>query len=97
MGLKNRNRTNSRCFRMDNMMAELSEMDDDFSALRNPSNGLMTVAGFGSLLSMRSAKATFPDLKNFRAGRLRWGMKPFCDKDAHPSYSISTIRTFTGL
>ena len=46
------------------------EMDDEFTAIRNPS-GLMTVAGFGSLLSKKSAMSTFPDLVNFRPGRLR--------------------------
>ena len=28
----------------------------------------MTVVGFGSLLSERSSRFTFPDLKNFRIG-----------------------------
>eukprot|EP00899_Mesostigma_viride_P001968 jgi/Mesvir1/11772/Mv00139-RA.1 len=31
----------------------------------------VSIAGFGSLLSERSARFTFPDLKNFRQGRLR--------------------------
>lgn len=30
----------------------------------------MTIAGFGSLLSERSARSTFPDLTNFRVGRV---------------------------
>jgi hypothetical protein len=33
-------------------------------------SGLMTIAGFGSLLSERSACSTFPDLKNFRLGKV---------------------------
>ena len=32
--------------------------------------GLLTIAGFGSLLSERSARSTFPDLKNFRLGKV---------------------------
>ncbi|CAG9463442.1 unnamed protein product [Pedinophyceae sp. YPF-701] len=42
--------------------AELSMLRDD--------NGVMTVAGFGSLLSERSSRRTFPDLRNFRIGRV---------------------------
>lgn len=37
--------------------------------------GLMTVAGFGSLLSQRSARTTFPDLQNFRPGRVGQGRR----------------------
>lgn len=40
----------------------------------SPSNGnddnLLTILGFGSLLSERSSKTTFPDLQNFRLGRV---------------------------
>lgn len=46
------------------------ELDDSFTGL-DAGSGLMTVAGFGSLLSERSARTTFPDLQNFRPGRLR--------------------------
>ncbi|CAN4094953.1 unnamed protein product [Withania somnifera] len=34
------------------------------------SDGLMTICGFGSLLSERSARSTFPDLINFRVAKL---------------------------
>lgn len=33
-------------------------------------NGLMSVAGFGSLLSETSARTTFPELINFRMGKV---------------------------
>ncbi|KAF6259418.1 hypothetical protein COO60DRAFT_1008858 [Scenedesmus sp. NREL 46B-D3] len=46
------------------------ELDDSFTGL-DAGTGLMTVAGFGSLLSERSARTTFPDLQDFRPGRLR--------------------------
>lgn len=47
------------------------ELDDAFSGLDTAGSGRMTVAGFGSLLSQRSARTTFPDLQNFRPGRVR--------------------------
>ncbi|KAF3961556.1 hypothetical protein ACB098_02G052900 [Castanea mollissima] len=34
------------------------------------SNGLVSICGFGSLLSERSARSTFPDLINFRVAKL---------------------------
>lgn len=34
------------------------------------SDGLITICGFGSLLSERSARSTFPDLINFRVAKL---------------------------
>lgn len=37
----------------------------------------MTVAGFGSLLSETSARSTFPQLRNFRQGRLRGWRRVF--------------------
>lgn len=37
----------------------------------------MTVAGFGSLLSEASARSTFPQLRNFRQGRLRGWRRVF--------------------
>eukprot|EP00878_Enallax_costatus_P024037 GHUV01025625.1.p1 GENE.GHUV01025625.1~~GHUV01025625.1.p1 ORF type:complete len:231 (+),score=35.65 GHUV01025625.1:763-1455(+) len=46
------------------------ELDDYFTGL-DAGSGWMTVAGFGSLLSERSARTTFPDLKDFRPGLLR--------------------------
>ncbi|WOL04026.1 hypothetical protein Cni_G12747 [Canna indica] len=47
------------------------ELNDasDFDAL--VADGYLSVLGFGSLLSERSAKSTFPDLKNFRVAVLR--------------------------
>jgi hypothetical protein len=33
--------------------------------------GVISVAGFGSLLSESSARSTFPDLRNFRAGKVK--------------------------
>lgn len=33
--------------------------------------GVISVAGFGSLLSECSARSTFPDLHNFRAGKVK--------------------------
>ncbi len=37
----------------------------------------MTVAGFGSLLSQKSARSTFPDLANFRLARVRGWRRVF--------------------
>lgn len=57
------------------------ELDDDFTGLAC-TEGLMTVAGFGSLLSETSARSTFPQLLNFRQGRLRGWRRVFahqCD------------------
>lgn len=56
--------------------AEPFELDDDFSGLAC-AEGLMTVAGFGSLLSEASARSTFPQLRNFRQGRLRGWRRVF--------------------
>ena len=36
----------------------------------DPDESFITVLGFGSLLSERSSRVTFPDLQNFRLGRL---------------------------
>ncbi len=33
--------------------------------------GVISVAGFGSLLSECSARSTFPDLRNFRVGKVK--------------------------
>lgn len=52
------------------------ELDDDFSGLACD-QGLMTIAGFGSLLSETSARSTFPHLKGFRQGRLRGWRRVF--------------------
>ncbi|KAF5841124.1 hypothetical protein DUNSADRAFT_14299 [Dunaliella salina] len=50
-------------------VANAHELDSSFSGLRDE-NGQMTVAGFGSLLSERSARTTFPELQNFRLGKI---------------------------
>ncbi|KAG0489780.1 hypothetical protein HPP92_006643 [Vanilla planifolia] len=42
----------------------------DFESILTP-EGRLSVCGFGSLLSERSARSTFPDLKNFRVAVLR--------------------------
>ncbi|KAG0488096.1 hypothetical protein HPP92_006907 [Vanilla planifolia] len=42
----------------------------DFESIVTPT-GYLSVCGFGSLLSERSARSTFPDLKNFRVAVLR--------------------------
>ena len=40
----------------------------------------MTIAGFGSLLSERSARTTFPALRNFRLGRVRGFRRVFAHR-----------------
>ncbi|KAG2452732.1 hypothetical protein HYH02_002962 [Chlamydomonas schloesseri] len=52
------------------------ELNDEFTGLAD-ANGLMTIAGFGSLLSERSARYTFPNLVNFRAGQLHGWRRVF--------------------
>ncbi|KAL1359116.1 hypothetical protein AAHE18_04G083500 [Arachis hypogaea] len=49
----------------------LTELNDesDFESLVSP-DGYISICGFGSLLSERSARSTFPDLLNFRVARL---------------------------
>ncbi|CAL1397310.1 unnamed protein product [Linum trigynum] len=47
---------------------ELSD-ESDFGKIATPS-GLISICGFGSLLSERSARSTFPNLTNFRVARL---------------------------
>ncbi|XP_011622831.1 uncharacterized protein LOC18432782 isoform X2 [Amborella trichopoda] len=44
---------------------------EDFNALTSPMDGYFTVCGFGSLLSERSTRATFPEPRNFRMAALR--------------------------
>lgn len=46
------------------------ELDEDFTGLAD-GEGYMSVAGFGSLLSERSARTTFPSLVNFRVAKVR--------------------------
>lgn len=49
----------------------ITELQDesDFDKILS-SDGLVSICGFGSLLSEKSAKSTFPDLINFRVARL---------------------------
>ncbi|KAE9455157.1 hypothetical protein C3L33_12924, partial [Rhododendron williamsianum] len=44
--------------------------ESDFDRIVSPDDGLLSVCGFGSLLSERSARSTFPDLVDFRVARL---------------------------
>ncbi|KAL6571603.1 hypothetical protein OROHE_003246 [Orobanche hederae] len=45
------------------------KVESDFDQIVSP-EGLVSICGFGSLLSERSARSTFPDLINFRAAKL---------------------------
>ena len=47
------------------------------AAGHGPGREVATVAGFGSLLSERSARFTFPGLRNFREGRVRGWRRVF--------------------
>ncbi|PON88228.1 Butirosin biosynthesis [Trema orientale] len=51
--------------------SELGELngETDFETIVSP-DGRISICGFGSLLSERSARSTFPDLINFRVARL---------------------------
>ncbi|KAH1120551.1 hypothetical protein J1N35_003711 [Gossypium stocksii] len=51
---------------------EMCQLDDssDFEKLLSPS-GYISICGFGSLLSERSARSTFPNLLNFRVAKLK--------------------------
>ncbi|XP_068662566.1 uncharacterized protein [Aristolochia californica] len=51
--------------------ASYPELNDesDFETLLSP-DGVISICGFGSLLSERSARSTFPDLRNFRVAKL---------------------------
>lgn len=44
--------------------------DSDFYQITSP-DGLISISGFGSLLSENSARSTFPNLINFRVAKLR--------------------------
>jgi len=58
-----------------------AQLDDTFEGLVCD-QGLMTIAGFGSLLSEKSARSTFPDLLDFRLGRVNGFRRVFghaCD------------------
>ncbi|KAL3753064.1 hypothetical protein ACJRO7_000460 [Eucalyptus globulus] len=56
----------------DRLPLELTELNDepDFEKLLAPGGGRISICGFGSLLSERSARSTFPDLVDFRVARL---------------------------
>jgi len=51
--------------------------ESDFDVLLHHGD-LISVCGFGSLLSERSAKSTFPELQNFRVARLNDFRRVFC-------------------
>ncbi|KAK7246357.1 hypothetical protein RIF29_41224 [Crotalaria pallida] len=53
---------------MSSTLTELNH-DSDFQSLLSP-DGYISICGFGSLLSERSARSTFPDLVNFRTASL---------------------------
>uniref|UniRef100_A0A2P2IYN9 Uncharacterized protein n=1 Tax=Rhizophora mucronata TaxID=61149 RepID=A0A2P2IYN9_RHIMU len=55
--------------------AELRDQSDFYNLL-SPS-GFISICGFGSLLSERSARSTFPDLVNFRVARLNGFRRAF--------------------
>lgn len=59
---------NSLPLRPDVLPFELKD-ESDFDQIVSP-DGLVSVCGFGSLLSERSARSTFPDLINFRVAKL---------------------------
>ncbi|KAJ4900100.1 hypothetical protein Rs2_14051 [Raphanus sativus] len=52
---------------------EVMELADesDFEKLLSSSENRISITGFGSLLSERSARSTFPDLENFRVAKLQ--------------------------
>jgi len=70
------------------------ELDDKFSGLAD-SQGLFTVAGFGSLLSERSARSTFPDLSNFRVAKVLGWRRVFAQR-ADIFYLRNIARPHTG-
>ena len=49
---------------------EEQEVVDGFTKPTPTPNKMITILGFGSLLSERSSRMTFPDLVNFRLGRI---------------------------
>ncbi|KAL3829357.1 hypothetical protein ACJIZ3_018159 [Penstemon smallii] len=53
---------------LDTLPFELKD-DADFDQIVSP-DGLVSICGFGSLLSEKSARSTFPDLINFRVAKL---------------------------
>ncbi|PKA57709.1 hypothetical protein AXF42_Ash016755 [Apostasia shenzhenica] len=56
----------------DEVPVAFTELQDevDFESILT-ANGYLSICGFGSLLSEKSARSTFPDLKNFRVAVLR--------------------------
>jgi hypothetical protein len=55
---------------------DILELDDSFTDIVCSSN-LMSIAGFGSLLSQTSALTTFPDLVNFRLAKVKGWRRVF--------------------
>lgn len=55
---------------MEGLSAQELEDEADFASLAN-GDGDISICGFGSLLSVKSALYTFPNLRNFRVGVLR--------------------------
>ncbi|CAA6661974.1 unnamed protein product [Spirodela intermedia] len=68
-------------------LTELSD-ESDFDALLS-FDGYISICGFGSLLSEKSARSTFPELRNFRVAQLRGFRRVF----AHtaPTGEISSL------
>ncbi|KAG0584864.1 hypothetical protein KC19_3G240500 [Ceratodon purpureus] len=60
------------CESDDDVVRGVRELQDeaDFAVVAND-DGEISICGFGSLLSVRSALSTFPNLRNFRVGVLR--------------------------
>jgi hypothetical protein len=50
--------------------AILMSTTSDTESARNSKDEMVTILGFGSLLSERSSRTTFPELQNFRLGRV---------------------------
>ena len=71
--------TGSRVFTVMSTASDSSAADASSSS--SEPEDTLTILGFGSLLSERSASTTFPDLKNFRLGRLPNYRRVF----AHPA------------
>ncbi len=64
-----RNTTSMQAGKFLNSVPHGTELTDDFADVICDGN-LLTVAGFGSLLSETSARSTFPELQNFRMGHV---------------------------
>jgi hypothetical protein len=64
-----RNMTSIAAGKSFNTVPHGTELNDNFDGIVCDDN-LLTVAGFGSLLSETSARSTFPELQNFRMGHV---------------------------